>query len=346
MALGLAVAGDIASAVLKNYARSAALLQTMQDRPLLKFLNANKKTFPGGNQYVSDAVQGAVMNDTAGFFVGYTEDDTLTFAQAANLLRAEFQWFETHAGLIITWTELKKDGITIVDSNKKSEHADMAFTRLTSLLENRMDDFGESWSRAMNTMLWRDGTQDAKQVPGVQALLTQTPTIGVTGGLNRATYTWWRNRVSLAIPVSAQNQSLTRTLRNEQRQLRRYGGQPNKLLCGSDFLTGLEIEVSEKGYYTMTGFANKGNNDMGMADIAMRGVGVFEYDPTLDDLNLGKYCFEFDSRRIRLRPMEGEDNKVTNAARPYQYMVFLESMTWTGTLHTTQLNCHGVYSIA
>lgn len=346
MALGLQVAQDIASAVLKNYARSKALMQTMQDRPLLRFLNANKKTFPGGNQYVSDAVQGAVMNDTAGFFVGYSEDDTLSFAQAANLLRAEYQWFEVHAGLIITWTELKKDGITIVDSNKKSEHADMAFTRLTSLLENRMDDYGESWARAVNLMLWRDGSQDAKQVPGVRSLLTETPAVGVTGGLNRATYSWWRNRTNLNIAASAQNQTLSKKLRSEQRQLRRFQGKPNKFLAGSQFIDALELEVSEKGLYTMEGFVNKGQNDMGMSDIAMRGVGVFEYDPTMDDEGLGKYCFEFDSRRVVLRPMEGEDNKVTNAARPYQYMVFLESMTWTGTLHSTQLNCHEIFSVA
>lgn len=27
--------------------------------------------------------------------------------------RAEFNWYEIHSGLVITWTELKQDGITI-----------------------------------------------------------------------------------------------------------------------------------------------------------------------------------------------------------------------------------------
>jgi len=344
--LSLSVATDIASAALKLYARSPALSQTMQDKPLLAFLKSGQKTFPGGNQYISDPVQGAYMSDTAGFLTGYNEDTSVSFAQASNLLRAEYLWYEVHAGLIITWTELKKDGITISDDQKKSEHADVALTRLTSLLENRMDDFGESWARTVNLMLWKDGSQDALQVPGVLSLITETPAVGTTGGLNRATYSWWRNVASLNIAPSPSGQTLTRELRTKQRVLRRYGGKPNKFLCGSAFLDALELEVQEKGLYTQSGFASNGKNDVGMAQITLRGVGDFEYDPTLDELGQSKYCYEFDSRRLRLRPMEGEDNKVLTPARPYQYMVFLKSMTWTGALQTTQLNCHGVFSVA
>ncbi len=342
--LGLAVANDIANAVLKFYARGPALAQTIQRKPLLAMLNSGKKTFPGGNLYVSDPVQFAYMSDTAGFMVGYAEDDQLTFAQAANLLRAEYKWYEVHAGLIITWTELKKDGITISDSNRKSEHGDMALTRLTGILENRMEDFGESWARSLNTMFWKDGSQDSKQVPGVQALLLQAPAAGITGGLNRATYTGWRNRVDLGITPSGQNSLLIEELRKETIQLRRYQGQPSKNLCGSDFLAGLRLEVQAKGFFTMTGFSKA--TDLGIGGLSVDGLGAFEYDPTLDDLGLSKYCFTFDTRRLKLRPMEGEDNKVLTPERPYDYMVFLKSMTWTGTMQATQLNCHEIFSVA
>lgn len=342
--LNLTVANDIASAVLFHYARGPALVQTMQDKPLLAFLNANKKTFPGGNLYLSDPVQGQFMSDTAGFFAGYSEDESLSFAQASNLLRAEYRWYEVHAGLIITWTELKKDGITITDNQKKSEHADIALDRLTSLLENRMDDYGESWSRSMNLMFWKDGSQDAKQVPGVLSLITEAPNAGITGGLNRATYAWWRNRAKLGIQVNAVDQTMTEVLRAEKIQLGRYGGKPNKALCGSDWLAGMRKEVQAKGLYTQSGF--KGKNDISMDSLSLDGIGNFEYDPTLDELGLSKYCYFFDSRRIKMRPMEGEDNKVMVPERPYNYMVFLKSMTWTGTLQVTQMNAHEVMSIA
>lgn len=349
--LGTAIAGDIANALLKHYARGPALAQTIADKPLLSFLAAGKKTFPGGNQYVSDPVQGAFMSDGTAvlgggaFFQGYSEDQQLQFAQAANILRAEYKWYEVHAGLVITWTELKKDGITITDDNKKSEHSGIAIDRLTALFQNRQDDFGESWSRSINNMLWGDGSQDAAQVPGITAIFPDANTTGTIGGLSRVTYPWWRHRVNLGIQASATNQTLVKTIRTEQRQLRKFQGKPNKFLCGSAFLDALELEFTEKGFNSMSGFA-KDNNDIDVGTITLRGVGTFQYDPTLDDLGRSKYCYEFDSRRIVWRPMDGEENKVTNPARPYQYMVFLNSMTTTGALQCTQLNANEVFSIA
>jgi hypothetical protein len=196
----------------------------------------------------------------------------------------------------------------------------------------------------MNSMLWQNGTQDSEQVDGVQALIRTSPTDGIVGGLAQTTYSWWRNRVSLNTAVSEANQTLCKTLRSEIRLLRRFGGRPNKLLAGSAFLEGLDSEVQAKGQYTVTGFDR--GTDVGMADISMRGVGTFEYDPTLDDMGLSKYCYAFDSRRIKLRPMEGEDNKLVNPERPYNYFIFLKSMTWTGALTANQLNCHEIFSIA
>jgi hypothetical protein len=164
--------------------------------------------------------------------------------------------------------------------------------------------------------------------------------------LNRATYTWWRHRQTLGIVPDETNQTLSKTLRSELRQLRRYGGKPNVALCGSDFIEALEAEFQAKGMYTNDGFNKEGSNDLGIARISLRGLGVFEYDPTLDDLGLDKYCYVLDTSRTRLRPMEGEENKLLSPTRPYDYAVFLRSMTWTGGLESFQLNANGVYSIA
>lgn len=341
MALGLAVASDIVNAALTFYVRGKALLQSVQDKPLLMALDAKGKKFPGGKDNISSPVQGAFMSDTAGFYQGYSEDDTLAFAQASNLLRASFAWKETHAGLIITHTELKKDGISIIDSMKTSEHSQVDLTRLTGILQNRLDDFTESYTRSRNNMFWRDGTQDSKQVPGVLSLLPDDNLTGSTGGLDRATYIWWRHRVNLNIQASPALQTLTKTLRREVRQLRRYGGKPNVFLCGSLFLDAIEQEVTEKGVYTMEGFAK--DIDVTQPGIMMRGVGKLQYDPTLDDLNLSDRGYLFDDRRLTLRPMEGEENKILAPVRPYNYLVFLRSMTWTGGLEITQPNACGVY---
>jgi len=341
----LAVAADIASAALDFHVRGPALMQTIQDRPLLKFLNAGKETFPGGKQYVTLPVQGAVMSDTAGFFAGYTQDDALTFTQSANILRPQYAWKEVHCGFVITQTELKQDGINVTDGEQAvKDNSGVQLTRLTAILKNRIADFSDSYARSMNEMLWKDGTQDSKQIPGIQALLGDSNTSGTVGGLAQATYTWWRQRVNLNLVPSAENQDISKFFRNEVKQLQRYGGKPNKALCGSAFWDALMTEVEKKGIYTQQGFANK-TNDIGLSTISVAGIGTFEYDPTLDTIGRDKYCYVFDSRRVKLRPMEGEENKTLKPARPYNYMVMLKSMTYTGALVTDQLNANGVYAI-
>lgn len=342
----LAIASDIASAALDAHVRGPALLQTMQDRPLLRVLNATKETFPGGKQYITTPVQGAVMGDTAGFFAGYTQDDALTFTQAANIQRAQFAWKEVHCGFVITQTELKQDGISLSDGEQAvSEHSNVNLTRLTAILKNRLADFAESYSRAMNLMLWQDGSQDSKQIPGLTALLGESPATGTVGGISQATYSWWRNRVDTNLAFSAENQELSKFLRNEVIQLKRYGGKPNKILCGSKFWDAIMQEAEEKGQYTTTGFAGK-TTDIGMQQIAISGIGAFEYDPTLDQLGKDKYAYVLDTSKIKLQPMEGEENKTLKPARPYNYMVMLKSMTYTGGLTASQLNGSAIYAIA
>lgn len=350
MALGLVVAQDLAAAILIHYERGKAMLQTQQEKPLVKLMNENKKEFAAGLSQIAENIQGTVMSDTPGFLQGYTEDDALNFNQAQNILQAKYPWKEVAASLIITFTELKKNGVTITDGQGESDHAGRDIDIITDTLENRLMDFDESWDRTINFMMWQDGTQDAKKMPGLLSLITDTPNQGTIGGLNSATYWWWQHRALVGnnkITASGTDQTLTRRLRSEIRQLMRFGSKPTNILCGSSALDALELEVQEKGIYTQEGFANEGKNDIGMAKIRMRGVGTFEYDPTLDDLGYSKRMYFLDMKKgPRLRPMAQEDGKVMTPERPYQYMVFLHTKTWTGAMDMRQRNANAVYEVA
>lgn len=333
----MVVANDIANTILDWYVRGAAFAQTIQDKPLLGWLKQGQKTFPAGNTNVSEPVKGIYMNQTAGFFAGYSQDTSVTFTQSMNVQRAYYPWKEVHAGLIITWTELKQSGITIGDNQSIKSHPD-AMAVLTNLLEDRTADYSESWARSMNSMLWNDGTQDSAQVPGLLSLFPLNNTTSTVGGISMATYPFWQHRVKTGITPSAQNSTLIETLRSELVQLTRYGGKPNKALCGSEFLNGLRTEINGKGSYTMTGFDKP--TSIGMGTISLPQIGEFVYDPTMDDQGMSKECWVMDGRRTRLRPMQDEDNKTLTPARPYQYMVFLKSMTWTGALESIQQNAN------
>jgi len=354
---GITAASDLTSGLLTFYVKEGFLAQTLQERPLLKILEANKKSFPGGKDYISSPVYGTLMSDSTDFHQGYAEGEELVFSSAASMERAYVSWYEISAGLVITWTELKQDGISVVADNTISQHANAEAVRICSgVFKQRVQNFIESWAIAQNEMFWSDGTASQK-VPGLRALLTDTPNVGTTAGIDRASKTWWRHRARLgalastantgpAIQPSKTDQTLTKTLRKELRQLMRYGGRPSVALCGSDFLDAIAEEVHEKGVYTMEGFVNNGKNDIGMTDVSMKGLGTFRYDPTLDTLGLSKRCYVIDPKKLNLRPMEGEENKVLDPNRPYNYAVIFKNMMWTGGLEVTQMNAHGVYEVA
>lgn len=337
---------NIANAALDFYVRGPAFSQTIQSKPLYDKLRKGQKTFPGGKGEISVPVKGEYTTTAS----GYTHDDTVTYANPANIKRAVAKWYEIHAGINITGTELKIDGISVVDSvtgAQKSEHSQRELTVLTGLLQDKLEDMSEGWARSFNEMLWLDGTQDAKAVPGILSFILDNPTaVGTTFGIDRVANPWWQNRASIGITVTdPADQTLVNTLQKEFRQLRRYGSPKHAFFAGSDFMEAFEKELRAKGNYTDSGWANKGRIDAGIADIAFKGVEVV-YDPTLDDLGKEKYGYVLDLNAIKLRPMEGEDMKRHNPARPEDKYVYYQALTWTGGLIANQLNTSGVYSIA
>lgn len=334
---------SMANAALDFYIKGPALAQTAQERPLLAKMRAAQKTFSGGNGFIRRNIKA----DYSTAFTGFENDDVLTFGNPGNIRQIYFPWKEMHAGIETTLTELKKDGISVVDSMtgaKTVDHSQAEVHRITGIWNDKLDDMKEGSERSFNRIMWQDGSQDSKVFAGIRAFVTETPTVGVIAGQDRSVSTWWRNRAALGISPSVTNQTLTKRMRYEARQLRRYGGRPNLVLAGSDFLQAIEDEVAEKGTYTQTGFSGGVNASVG--SISVRGIGTFEYDPTLDDLGLSKYCYVLDTTKLYPMVMEGEDMKKHVPARPHDQMVIYQGVTWTGALVCEQMNAHGVYSIA
>lgn len=334
---------SIANARLDHYIKGQPLSQTIQEKPLMKALRGKQTTFPGGK----GELKFNVKNDYDTEFMGYSYDDPVEYGNPANIKQCSFSYQEIHAGIKVTNTELKQDGITVVDTlngENTSPVEGREVEAISNIFDDKLEDMNEGMERSFNDMCWRDGTQSPKVFAGVLSMISGTPTTGVVGGIDRATNSWWRNRATLGVAQSASLQTLTKLLRSEKRQLMRYGGQPKLWLAGSSFLDALDLEASEKGYYTQTGFTKGVDLDIGT--ISLKGLGEFQYDPTLDDLGYAKYCFGFDQRHLMLKVMSGEDMKKHSPARPPEKYVLYRAVTWTGTMIVRKLNAHAVYSIA
>lgn len=338
---------SIGNAALDFYFKTPEIRsQTIQDKPLLKAMKAKESSFPGGKEEITGAVKGVYTTTIQGF----SHDDEVTYSNPANIRRYRYPWKLVHSGIQVTMHELAIDGVSVTDTTTgkgERNHTDREKTVLVNILKDKVEDMMEGTDRGMNTMFWLDGTQDADLVPGVQSFVVDDPTASVVvGGIDQGANTWWRNRALLGMTATtAADQNVVQKLQREWRQLRRFGGRPNVVLAGSDFLDWMEQELRAKGNYTLEGWTSEKATDASIADIKFKGV-KFEYDPTLDDMGRAKYCYVLDSRRIYPKVIDGEANKQHNPARPAEKYVFYRAQTWMGGLVCEQRNCHGVYSIA
>lgn len=326
--------------------KGRATSQHIQDKPLLKVMEAAKTTFPGGKEFISGAVKG----NTTSSIQGFEHDDEVGYSNPANAKRYNYPWKLIHLGIEFSMHECAKDGISIVDTtNGKGEtnHSERELTALVNILNEKFEDMAEGWDRGFNSMYWADGSTDSKLVPGVKSFIVDTPTAGlVVGGIDQASNSWWRNRALLGLNAGTPaNMVVTTALQKEYRQLRRYGGNPKTWIAGSDFIEALEQELRSKGTFTQDGWNSKGKTDSGMADISFKGNPI-EYDPTLDDNGESKRLYVMDTRFIKPRVMDGEDKKKHYPARPENKYMFFRAMTWIGGLTCNKRNAHGVYSIA
>lgn len=346
---------NIANAALDYYiSKGNVFSSTIQDKPLVAAMDGKAKTFPGGKGQVSVGVKGQYDSSLG----GYTHNDTVSYVNPAKIKRANYSWKEHHIGIGVTLTELKRDGITVVDSmnsDSLKNNRGREETALANLLEDKLGDMAEGYAKGLNSFLWGDGTADANAMAGIRAFVKDTPAAAAqtVGGIdqNAAANSWWRNRVNLAVTTTSTGDELLTMLNAEFRQLQRFGGKPDVALCGSDFMDRLTKELRARGYYSQSGFAR--STDIKHGDVTFGGL-VFKYDPTMDDIgttlggttNFSKRAYILDSSKLCLYYMENEKMKKHSPARPHNQYVMYRAITTTGCLSATQLNCHGVYQFS
>ncbi len=334
--------------------------QTLQARPFLNKMESGKKTFPGGKSDISLAVLGEYGDGSGNDVVkGYTHNDVVQFMTPANMKRVNYPWREHHIGLTFTHTEAKIDGISITDEfDGMSNHSQRELTVLVDLIQTKLESLAEQYARTMNQLLYGDGTSDPKALAGLQSIILDNPMVGTTGGLDRATTAWWRNRARTAAYGAtgdtnhgggaitsnvADGGALLQALSWEYRQLIRYGGKPNFAVCGSDFLDAMEKERRANAIYSTTGV--DGSQDVSIGATKYLGT-TFAYDPTLDDMGMSKRCYWLDTSKIFLMAMQGEWRKDHSPARPADQFIVYKSITSTGQLVASQLNSSIVMDIA
>lgn len=356
------VIANINNSVLENYLNKGTVFKNnVQNKPMLQAFDAARSSFAGGKDYVSLGVK---AGQGGGSLTGYSWDDQVTYYNPATNKRVKYAWKEHHIGITVTMTELKVDGITVVENggSQRTQRMDGREKNvLANLLDEKMSDLGEDYAVSLDSLIHGDGSTDADALAGIGSFIFDVPNVGTTGGLSRSANTWWQNRAATAAFGAAGGQGaitsaptnggvLLQFLQKEYRQLRRFAqsGVTHKNFAGSDFIDAMEVELRANGNYSLDGWRNRASTNGGMQ--TMGGVPFldwnFVYDPTLDDMGLSKRAYVIDMKAIKLMYMNGERMHKHNPARPYDRYVMYNGITTTAVMCARQLNTSAVYDIA
>ena len=103
---------NINNTTLKAYLNKGTLFkQNVQNKPMLDAFNRTAGSFPGGNGFQVSI--GVKSGQGGGSLQGYSGDDKVSYYNPATAKRVEYTGKEHHIGMVMTFSELKQNGIEV-----------------------------------------------------------------------------------------------------------------------------------------------------------------------------------------------------------------------------------------
>ena len=117
-------------------------------------------------------------NSTYKRYSGY---ETLDISPSDVFSAAEFNWKQ--AAVAVTMS-----GLEMLQNSGKE--------RVIDLMESRINNAERTMMNNISADMYSDGTADGgKQIGGLQSLISDDPTSGSVGGIDRSTYSFWRSQM-------------------------------------------------------------------------------------------------------------------------------------------------------
>lgn len=273
---------------------------------LFAWLNAKgkKKLVDGGDFLVEPLMYGT--NTTVESFDGL---DTIDTQPVDGFTAATFNW-KGYAGSL---------AVSLVDRLKNSGKA-----KIIDLLEARTKQLEMSFRNRMNTDAFGDGTgNSSKNMLGLGAIVGNS---GTLGGIDRATYTWWKAQINSTVEALS-TLDRWRTMYND------CAGQETR----PDLI--LTTQSGHEWYESLAGA--KLNIDMVKGNpLADLGFNVLKYKGALvayDEAQTAGYTDFLNSEFMKLRVHSQADFAKTEKKEPTNQLAYVWQLYWFGNL--TVSNC-------
>ena len=152
-----------------NVSENTALLSRLKSR-------GNVRTFSGGRTIIEE--MDYAENSTYKRYSGY---ETLDISPSDVLTAAEFDIKQASVAISIS-------GLEMLQNSGKEQKIDLLYARMRNAERTMKNN--------LSADCYSDGTADSgKQIGGLQSLIADDPTTGTVGGINRATYPFFQNKL-------------------------------------------------------------------------------------------------------------------------------------------------------
>lgn len=341
---------------LETYSLEKPMDQFTIAHPFAQWLIDNKKESVFSNGIFNEEVR--FTNDSN--YQNYDGSDQVSFNKKDTVRKVPFQHYNAHDGFSLDETELANNGIILTD-DRNAVLTEAEEWQIVNKMQEGYDTLQEGFQENWNIEVHRDGSQSTKAVPGLDLLVSTTPTASqIIGGFDQSLFPWWQNVASIGINTATAG-TLVQAMEAAWRLCTRYGGTaPDFILVGSAFLDAYrkDGEATVARYITIPPDRARGVKlDASVGDgvrtgLYFKGVELI-WDPTFETLQTltgaatdwTKRCYFLNSKHMRLRPFKGRWMIQRKPPRMYDRYVFYFGLTADYGLTVKKRNSMAVLSI-
>ena len=294
-----------------NVSKNNAILAKLSQSGRIKTVSGGQKIY----QELSFA-----ENGNSGWYSGY---DLLPVAAQDVISAAEFEFKQAACPVVISGLE------QLQNSGKEA---------MIDLLESRISVAESTMANLCAEGLYSDGTgSSGKEITGLDACISTTPTTGTYGGINRATWTFWRNQYDATTITSANVQTQMNAM---WASLVRGAERPDLILVANgfwaDYLASLQAQQRFMGTETgKLGFPSLKYMD---ADVVLDGgIGGFATADTAYFIN-SKYLHYRPHAQRNMVPLSPNRRYATNQDAEVQILAWAGNLTCSGAQFQGRIN--------
>lgn len=290
-----------------NVSDNNALLKRLKER-------GNIRPVSGGTKIVEELEYGE--SDS----IWYTGYDKIDFTNPQLFSDAEFDLKLLAAPVGISGEELLK--------NAGKE-------RVIDLLEAKIKNAEKTLMNQMSTAIYSDGTgSGGKQLTGLQALVSDAPTTGTVGGIDRASNEFWRNHAKTSA-VTAEN--IYAAMNEVYMACSRGSDRPDIIVADDELYATYEASLVPQQRFTNAKLA-----EAGFTNLKFKGADVI-YDGGIGGACPAGHMYFLNTEYLRLRPHKERNFKLIGGERmAINQDAIYKIIGWAGNLTMSNAQLQGV----